>query len=239
MARWCGFYGAVVRPDLWKPNLSDVTQHYRRRFEEDIQHQMTVAQRLNYLLEASSYTKAMVDRLMLARDEPKYTAREWANRLAQTREQDCRAALPLLRPATPVFAEEARLNEPAIDVYVTNIAAMAEASAQRGIAFVHVLQPQALTKTKRYPCERHAIERDNFLYRNYTAATLASYAAARTRLDKLKAQRTGKVLFADLSRFTDDIDQYLYDDTMHAWRHGDLPNIMGAEIARLVVPLTR
>jgi len=232
------FYGSVMRD--WRPNETDVTEHYRRRFYEDIRLQLTPLQRLNYLLDGASYTKYLVEEIRIGKrasqvdDMRRYTARDWADKIAATREQACAGPLP---PPVPAFGDQARVNPEAVDVFAGHVQLMRQASNKAGIAFVHVLQPTAFTKKKLYPCERFSIDFNNASYKDMQRVWIATYDLMRERLRRDSSRWGAGSLHVDLSRFTDDMDAYLYDDFCHAWRQGPLTRIVGEEIARHILPM--
>lgn len=225
------FYGSVMRSEVAKPNLTDVGLHYRNLFRVAVQQQGTPRERLQHLLEGSSYAAFMAADLG-REEEPRRSAAEHARALAEPREAQCAAALPLVRTPNPTFADEARVNSVAVDAYVTNLRAVAAALQANDIRLVHVLQPTAFTKKTRGTCEQYAVALNDFLYAGMSKVFPAVYELYRPRLAAVAQDYPGAV-FADLSRFTDDRPEYLFDDTMHSRHEGTLARLLGQEIAAI------
>lgn len=228
------FYGTVMRDR--QPNASDVTQHYRRRYYEDIDRKLTTGQRLGYFLDGVSFAKYMVTELAISKqvteidDMRRMTARQWADKLASNRDEACAKDLPPIGE-NPTFSPVAVLNARALSSYAANVKTMSDASAIAGVSFLHALQPTAFSKKKLYPCESYSIRYNNAAYKDMQAVWLESYKVARRHLSELAAGAPASSKLVDLSTLTDDMDEYLYDDFCHAWRKGRLTQVVGERLA--------
>ena len=240
------FYGSTMRKEIWRPNFFNISMHYSKRFDQTVRQIMTPLQRLNFFLDGVSYTKYLLQKIVNAdeiakiQDMNMLTARQNAEQLAANREQQCSASLPLLRTPNETFKNVATVNRKAIDVYINNIAAMATALSDRSIRFVQVIPPTAFSKKRLFPCEKRSIELNNFMYQGFADVFQETLAIMGRELKKLSTtQNDTQSMYIDLSLFTDEMDEYIFDDFAHAYRKGPLTRLVGEEIARHLFPTFR
>lgn len=224
------FYGSLLKD--WRPGMSDVALHFRRRFYEDIQLQMTLKERFFFLLEGGSFAYWLSvnwSRGPVEADRPAArNARQVAEAIAKSREVECSKPVSAMHQPSPTFRDRAAMNEPALDAYLLNAAATRAIVEANGIAFVHVLQPTPAAKQKLWPCERHGLDTIDTLYPGINEIMRASYKRIREIMAARKAPQGG---FLDLGGMTDNSALYLYSDYIHEYRAGPLTRLVGEAIA--------
>lgn len=238
-------YASVADQKHWAPNTTELSKNWHIRFEKDLNKQLSVRERLSYLIRGVSYTLALLYQFKMDIQQVKtytdesLTAEEVSAKLSVGRDEQClkqslNAQFKEMYHDS-FFANKATFNSTAIDAYFNNTTAIKDLLARNKIAFLHVLQPVAISKKILFPCERSSIEMNNKKFENYSLVFLETYNAMRERLKKLPDSRSQRFKRLDLSRFTDDRKEYLYDDIVHAYSKGILTKIVGTKIGDTVI----
>lgn len=232
-------YGALARDDVWRDNWTDTAEGYRRRFSADINLQQTVRQRVVNLLQGVSYAMYFANEMTsgrvarAARSTDDYSPNEFAKWYASIREAGCDAPVESAKPY-PGLSETAKARPEAAAAYARNVQTMQAATEAAGAKFVHVLQPTALNKRKLFPCENYSLRYNEAAYKNFKSEMSRQYDLLSASVGTVAAKQNSGI-YLDLAKFTDEIDQYLYDDWHHEFTTGKLTEIVGAKIAAAIL----
>ncbi|MCB1174169.1 MAG: SGNH/GDSL hydrolase family protein [Leptospiraceae bacterium] len=236
------YYGVALKQESWRPNQSDLTIGYHRRmyaFRE-----MRPYERLAYTLNAFLYTPnfiyAMGKRLrstgstgsVFSMTEAEYLAYQDESTAARVSVNPVSYANSLGR--ADYIAVAAQYNEASVQVYVNNVRTMADIAKQQEVAFLHVLQPTALTRQNRSERAQWSVDFNEAYLPGFREQTLRTFNQYSRRLKRVAAVfPEQRIRFLDLSRFTDNLPgNTLFDDYVHVHRDGNLTELIGAEIAR-------
>lgn len=237
------FYGSVVRPEDWQPNISDLAIGYHERMYAS--HALPPFAQLWLVIRQFSYTASLVGRIQTRlssqnafRNMSPAAFAEASEKEAVKRTANDPGKFASSLGRNKIFSDKARMNQAAVDVYVQNAATMARSVSRRKILFLHVLQPTAFTKKHLHPREQWSVDFNNAYYADFRSVYLETYARYRADLGRLASgefQNERRVSFLDLSAVTDNNPDFIYDDYCHENLHGNLTQIVGDAIAGAAV----
>ena len=233
------YYGSVLSATSWRQNATETNINFDRRMAKV--YAMPPVERLRYTLEAYSYSYYWINRLFQANaaiDFDEMSPEEFSEYCDRQTEKRTEIdpvlyAKRLQRPS--IYSDQAVLNEAAIDTYINNMQFTAASLGALNIKFLHVLQPTALNKSHLYPREGWSIEFNNAYYRDFQSVMLHTLRSFSDRLRRIATQKPNRqTRFLDLSAFTDTVDEYLFDDYCHAYKHGRLTALVGEKIGNFI-----